>query len=133
MPRLFRESPLNAIWEGSGNVIALDVLRTLAREPAAREAFAAELAQAAHQSTIYDGAVDSLLAQLAKPVAEAEGRALAGRMALLLQASLLIRHAPHAVADAFLATRIAEGPPALFGALPPGTGIDVILSRQAEV
>ena len=130
MPRLFRESPLNAIWEGSGNVIALDVLRTLAREPAALEGFAAELALARGQSRPFDAAADALLARLATAVAEPDGRALVQRMALLLQAALLIRHAPHAVADAFLATRIAGGPPALFGALPAGVDVAAILGRQ---
>ena len=130
MPRLFRESPVNAIWEGSGNVIALDVLRTLAREPAALAAFAAELTLAAGASPLLDRAVDHLLSRLARPVPEREGRWAAQQMALLLQASLLVRHAPPAIAEAFVATRVASGPPVMFGLLPEGLDLAAILSRH---
>lgn len=130
MPRLFRKSPVNAIWEGSGNIIALDVLRTLAREPAALAAYAAELALAAGASPLLDQSAEHLLARLARPVPEPEGREITQRMALLLQAALLVRHAPPAVADAFLATRIAHGPPAMFGLLPAGPDLGAILGRH---
>jgi putative acyl-CoA dehydrogenase len=131
MPRLFRESPVNGIWEGSGNVIALDVLRTLRREPAALDALGAELAAAAGGDRGYDAALRGLEEQLAAAPAEADGRRVAERMALLLQASLLIRHAPPAVADAFCATRLGDGGGRLFGVLPKGADVAGILARQA--
>ncbi len=132
LPRLFRESPLNAIWEGSGNVIALDILRTLAREPAARDAFAAELLKAKGGDTRLDAAIDALLSDLAKGLPpEAEARFVAERMALTLQGALLARHAPPPVADAFIATRLAGGGGRSFGAFAPGLDIDAIVARQA--
>ncbi len=130
LPRLFRESPLNAIWEGSGNVIALDILRTLAREPAARDAFAAELLRGKGADARLDAAIDRLLADLGKGLPqEAEARFVAERMALTLQAALLARHAPRAVADAFIATRLA-GTGRSFGAHPAGLDTSAIVARQ---
>jgi putative acyl-CoA dehydrogenase len=121
MPRLFRESPLNSIWEGSGNVIALDVLRALAREPAAGEAVLAEVDAAAGGDTRLDAAAKQLRAELAAGPAEADGRAAATRLALALQGSLLVRHAPAPVADAFCATRLGpDGPAGVFGLGIPG-------------
>jgi putative acyl-CoA dehydrogenase len=130
MPRLFRESPLNAIWEGSGNVIALDVLRTFRREPGAVDAFAAELAVAGGANRAFDAAVGDLREQLASTPEEADGRLLVERMALLLQASLLLQHAPAAVADAFCATRLNGEGGRLFGVLPKGADVAAILARQ---
>jgi putative acyl-CoA dehydrogenase len=130
MPRLFRESPVNGIWEGSGNVIALDVLRTLRREPGARDAFAAELDAAAGASAAFDAAAGAFRRQLSGAPEEADGRQIVERMALLLQASLLIRHAPAAVADAFCATRLAPDGGRLFGVLPRSADVAGILSRQ---
>ena len=131
MPRLFRESPLNAIWEGSGNVIALDILRTLAREPAALEAFAAELDLARGFDARLDRSTQALRDALADGLpAEGEARRIAERMALLLQASLLARHAPAALADAFIATRIAGEGGRCFGTLPSGADVGSILERQ---
>ena len=86
MPRLFRESPVNGIWEGSGNVIALDVLRTLRREPGALDAFAAELAAASGADRAFDAAVRAFGRQLSGTPEEADGRQIVERMALLLQA-----------------------------------------------
>ena len=122
MPRLFRESPLNSIWEGSGNVIALDVLRVLAREPAAVAAVLAELDAAAGADPRLDAAVAGLRADL-PGATEADGRRVATRLALALQASLLVRFAPPYVADAFCATRLPAGPPAVFGAVAGGTAV----------
>ena len=131
MPRLFRESPLNAIWEGSGNVIALDIVRTLNREPAALDAFAAELALARGGDLRFDCAADELLARLRRSLpSESEARFAAEQMALLLQASLLVRHAPAAVADLFVATRIAGQGGRSFGAFAPGADPEPILARQ---
>jgi putative acyl-CoA dehydrogenase len=124
MPRLFRESPLNSIWEGSGNVIALDVLRVLAREPAAVEAVLAEVDAAAGGDARLDTAAKQLRADLAGGLVEADGRRVAARIALALQASLLVRYAPAPVADAFCATRLGDGPPAVFGlGIPAATAL----------
>ena len=131
LPRLFRESPLNAIWEGSGNVIALDILRTLARRPEALSAYAAELALARGGSAVLDREADALLVSLGvRQPDERDARLLAERMALLLQASLMIRHAPAAVADLFIATRIAGEGGRAFGAIPSGSDVGAILARQ---
>ena len=132
LPRLFRESPLNAIWEGSGNVIALDILRTFAREPQALAAFAAELRRAAGADARLDAAIAEVLDGLAaaRPV-EAEARFVAERLALTLQAALLARHAPSAVADAFIATRIAGGGGRSYGAVPRDFAAAPIVARHA--
>jgi putative acyl-CoA dehydrogenase len=131
MPRLFRESPLNAIWEGSGNVIALDIVRTLSREPAALDALDEELTLARGADSRLDRAADDLLGQLRRSLpSEGEARLAAERIALLLQAALLVRHAPAAVADLFVATRIAGAGGRSFGAFAPGVDPGPILARQ---
>lgn len=110
--RLFRESPLNSIWEGSGNVMCLDVLRALARGPQCREALADEWLAARGQHADFDAALEGQLAQLQRAPQEGDefaARQLAERIALLTQASLLIRHAPAPVAAGFCATRLAGG------------------------
>ena len=133
MPRLFRESPLNAIWEGSGNVIALDVLRTLRREPAALEAFRSEIAAAKGADRAFDLAAAGLADLLSRGANEVEGRLLVERMALLLQASLLLRHAPTAVADAFCRTRLGGEGGRMLGALPDGIDTDAIIGAPRPV
>jgi putative acyl-CoA dehydrogenase len=130
MPRLFRESPLNAIWEGSGNVIALDVLRTLTRELAALEAYAAEVALAKGGNAELDRAAADLLDRACHSPDEAQARWLCERMALLLQGSLLVRNAPRAVSDAFCARHFGEGGGLTFGALLSGVDAGTILRRQ---
>ncbi|WP_114953284.1 isovaleryl-CoA dehydrogenase [Sphingosinicella terrae] len=131
LPRLFRESPLNAIWEGSGNVIALDILRTLHREPSAFETFMAELALARGADPRLDHAIDALAGLLrAGAPPEAQARMLAERMALVLQASLLARHAPVAVADAFISSRLDDTGGRAFGTLPLTADVTAILARQ---
>jgi putative acyl-CoA dehydrogenase len=133
MPRLFRESPLNAIWEGSGNVIALDILRTIARAPAAIESFAAEVALARGVDRRLDQAAEDLFDRLRRSLPpEAEARLVAERMALLLQASLLARHAPSAIADTFLATRLGGEGGRSFGILPAAADAAAIIDRQAQ-
>jgi putative acyl-CoA dehydrogenase len=133
MPRLYREAPLNAIWEGSGNVIALDVLRTLQREPAALDGFAAEIAAARGGDPRLDAAARALLDELASgAVGEGQARRVAERMALVLQGALLARHAPAAVADAFCASRLAGEGGRVWGALPDGIDPDAILARQID-
>jgi putative acyl-CoA dehydrogenase len=113
MPRLYRESPVNAVWEGSGNVQALDLLRVLVREPATLEALGKELALASGTSASYDQAVDSLMGLLADvgrspDHAQGQARLLAGRIATLLQASLVLRYSPPEVCDAFVASRLVD-------------------------
>ena len=148
MPRLFRESPLNAIWEGSGNVIALDVLRTLSREPVALEGYLNEVSLSRGGNAGLDRAVAHVSERVRKPITEGEARLLCERLALLLQGALLVRHAPPAVADAFCARHFgpwgdgtggtATGGPGTawtgagltYGALPPGVDIDAVIRRQ---
>lgn len=118
--RLYREAPVNGVWEGSGNVICLDMLRAMEREPAAVAAFEAELAQAAGTDRRFDNFVVALRADLAaRDDAEFRARDLTGRMALALAGSLLLCHAPPALADAFCATRLtADHATAGHGSLP---------------
>lgn len=131
MPRLFRESPLNAIWEGAGNVIALDILRTLGREPLALEAYRSEVDLSRGGNAVLDAAAEALFAELGRgtPV-ETRGRIIAERMALVLQGALLVRHAPAAIADAFCATRLGEEGGRSFGVLPSSADIGAIIERQ---
>jgi putative acyl-CoA dehydrogenase len=109
MPMLYREAPLNGIWEGSGNVICLDILRTLGREPLSRETLEAELAEAKGADRRYDAALAAHLARWPGLPEEGEARWFAESLAGLLAASVLIRGAPEAVADGYVATRIAGG------------------------
>ena len=134
MPRLYREAPLNSVWEGSGNVNALDVLRALAREPAAADALITELTAARGADARLDRAVTRLGAALAAVAsdphqAQAQARRLVELMALTLQGSLLVRYAPPGVADAFCATRLGGDWGHSFGTLPAGTGTTAILDR----
>ncbi|WP_431994314.1 acyl-CoA dehydrogenase family protein [Streptomyces griseoflavus] len=128
MPRHYREAPLLSIWEGSGNVNALDVLRALGRDPATAQTLFDELALARGADARLDAAVAGLREQLAAG-SQAGARRLVERMALTLQGSLLVRHAPPAVADAFCATRLGGDWGYSFGTLPAGTGVDAILGR----
>ena len=130
MPRLFRESPLNSIWEGSGNVICLDVLRAAAREPESVEALLAEIDLAAGGDARLDRAITDLRAELTDfDNLEVRARRIVERAALALQGSLLVRHAPAPVADAFCATRLAGDGGRAFGTLPPGAGLTAIIDR----
>ncbi|HVL81047.1 MAG TPA: isovaleryl-CoA dehydrogenase [Actinomycetota bacterium] len=127
MPRLFRESPLNSIWEGSGNVICLDVLRAMAREPGSVEAFFEEVSGVDPR---VDAAVTSLRDELADLDAiESRARRLVERMALILQASLLVRNSPAVVSDAFCASRLGTDWGRAFGTLPRGCDVAAITAR----
>ncbi len=130
MPRLFRESPVNAIWEGSGNVQCLDVLRALSKTPAVVETFFAEVGQARGAHAALDRYVDRL-AQDFKDLQDFEYRArdLVDRMALALQASLLVRNAPAFVSDAFCHSRLEQQGHHNYGTLPRGVDVAAILAR----
>jgi putative acyl-CoA dehydrogenase len=130
MPRLFRESPLNAIWEGSGNVIALDVLRTLRRENAAREAFAAAIAPALGGHADLRAAWQHLEPRLSAATPESEARRLAEDMARVLQGALLVQHAPPVIADLFCATRLGGQGGVSYGVLPQGADTASVIRRQ---
>jgi putative acyl-CoA dehydrogenase len=134
LPRLFRESPLNGIWEGSGNVIALDVLRAVGREPGALDVVRDEILLASGADARLDRAVtdlDAALVELAAtgPDAQRQARRLTERLALALQASLLVRHSTPAVADAFCATRLGGDHGVTFGTLPAGVDTAAILAH----
>jgi putative acyl-CoA dehydrogenase len=133
LPRLYRQSPLNSIWEGSGNVICLDVLRAMAREPESVAAFVNEIESARGACPLLDAAVARLKDCLVQPSGEAEARRLVEDMAVTLQASLLARHAPPAIADAFCATRLCERPGYAYGALGAKIDTDAILARALPV
>ena len=130
MPLLFRESPLNSIWEGSGNVNALDVLRALSREPEALDAWLVEVGKARGEDTRLDRAIEAVLEQLADASdLELRARRLAGQMAAVLQGALLVRHAPPEVADAFCATRLGQEYGGTLGTLPRGIDLRAIVDR----
>ncbi|AEW97101.1 MULTISPECIES: acyl-CoA dehydrogenase family protein [Streptomycetaceae] len=130
MPRLFRESPLNSIWEGSGNVQALDVLRALQREPGALNAFLGELGLARGADHRLDGAIKDLLTELADLEGiEARARRVVERMALVFSGSLLVRFAPAAVADAFCASRLGGDWGTAFGTLPHTLDLVSVVDR----
>jgi putative acyl-CoA dehydrogenase len=125
-----------AIWEGSGNVIALDVLRSLTRDPDSAAAFADELDTTAGESAVLDAHVARTLALLtriadAEPeAAQAQARRLSESLALALQASLMLRHAPASSAGAFIGARLGEDRGAQYGVLPAGTDAAAIVARH---
>ena len=131
LPRLYREAPVNAIWEGSGNVNALDLLRALTKNPETRSAYFAELDRATGANPALDAAVASLRDAFAADVTtrEADARRTVEQMALALQAALLVRHAPPAVSDAFVAARLGAERASGFGTLPQGADPRAILDR----
>ncbi|HVW80410.1 MAG TPA: isovaleryl-CoA dehydrogenase [Mycobacteriales bacterium] len=130
MAQIYREAPLNSIWEGSGNVNVLDVLRGLARTPEAWEAFRDEVALAHGADARLDAATKALEAELADTAdIEVRARRVVERMALVLQGSLLVRFAPHFVADAFCASRLGGDWGHAFGTLPPSADTAAILER----
>ena len=132
MPRLYREAPVNSIWEGSGNVDALDVLRALRRHPDSLQAYLDELALASGANAALDCAAASLSESLAAPStegAEAGARRVVERMAIALQGALLVRHAPAAVSDAFCAARLCGEGGLAFGTLPASAATRAIVDR----
>jgi putative acyl-CoA dehydrogenase len=132
MPRLYRETPLSSIWEGSGNVNALDVLRAVSKTPDTLGVFLEELDLARGADARLDAFVDELTADLRDTTdVEVRARRLTERMAQALQGSLLVRHAPPAVADAFCASRLAGEAGRTYGTLSPGLDFESIIERHA--
>ncbi|MER5882915.1 acyl-CoA dehydrogenase family protein [Streptomyces sp. NPDC001941] len=130
MPRLLREAPLNSVWEGSGNVQALDVLRALGREPRALDAYLKEVGRARGADHRLDAAIKDLLTELSDlDGIEARARRLVERMALVLQGSLLVRWAPAEVADAFCGSRLGGDWGAAFGTLPHTLDLASVVER----
>ena len=130
MPLMFRESPLNSIWEGSGNVNALDVLRALGREPETLDAWITEMAEVRGEDARLDTAVDGVLTELADLAdVEVRARRIAASMATCLQAAVLIKHGDPRVADAFCASRLAGDWGGTFGTLPRGLDLAGIVAR----
>jgi putative acyl-CoA dehydrogenase len=125
MPRLYREAPLNSIWEGSGNVIALDVLRAIRKEPEALERVIAEIRLAK------DSRIEKVLGTLRSDVTESEARRFTERIVIALQASLLLRFSPAAISDAFCASRLDGDAGRAFGTLPPHVDFQAILNCGA--
>jgi len=130
LPRLYREAPINAIWEGSGNVQALDVLRALAKTPAVLEVWLAELNRAAGADARLDRAIRRLQDELADPSdREYRARALVDQLALTLQAALLTQAGCPPVAEAFIASRLGDRNERHSGTLPRGLALEPILER----
>jgi putative acyl-CoA dehydrogenase len=133
MPRLYREAPLYSIWEGSGNVMCLDVLRALTKDPATVEALLAELQSTAGSDKRLDTYVTGIHSTLAASVAdEYSARDLTEKLALALQASLVVRYSSPAIADAFIASRLAGQHGHAFGTLAAGVDVKGILTGIAE-
>jgi putative acyl-CoA dehydrogenase len=130
MPRLFRESPLMSIWEGSGNVAALDTLRALARQPESLGVFFDEVELAAGADSRLDDAVGRARKELSSlDDLEYRARRLVEQLALVFQGSLLVRHAPTAVADAFCGSRLGGDWGVAFGTLPVGVDTATLIER----
>jgi len=132
MPRLFRESPVNAIWEGSGNVQCLDLLRVLRRAPEMLEAYFDEIGRTRGADPRLDGAIGRLR-QSFDDLSDFEGRArgVVEGMAVTWQAALLLEHAPGEVSEAFLASRLGDARGLLYGTLPPGIDCRALAERAA--
>jgi putative acyl-CoA dehydrogenase len=133
MPRIYRELPVNSIWEGSGNVVCLDVLRAIGREPQSAEVVLDEIRNAASADPRLAAFTSTLAVRLEKPVLadEAQARALNRDLALALQGALLVRYGPPALADAFCAARLGEERGGAFGVLPRGVDTNAIIERAA--
>ncbi len=131
MPRLYREMPVNSLWEGSGNVMCLDVLRALSRTPDAVEVLRGEWESARGQNPLLDRFLDRLETVLTSSVDEAQARRLAEMLALAIQGAMLVRFAPHFVADAFCASRLGAERSGCFGVLPAGLDLHAIVGRAA--
>ena len=136
LPRLYREAPVNSIWEGAGNIMCLDMLRAIERAPQAADALLAELAEPAGTDRRLKAFADRLQQRWRAPerADESQARAFTRDLVLALQAALLIRHSPAAVADAFCASRLGDGGGGgAFGMLPRGSDLRAIVERAAPL
>lgn len=133
MPRLYREAPLNAIWEGAGNVIALDVERAASRNPESVEAFLDEMDRSRGRDPGLDERLDDLRAHFAAPLSEATARRLIERLATTWAGTLMVEHGDPAVSDAYLSSRIAGDHGSLFGTLSAGCDLVHISERAVPV
>jgi putative acyl-CoA dehydrogenase len=129
MTRIYRQSPLNSIWEGSGNVVCLDILRATQRDPHSPQELVAELEKSCGANRWLDRAIDDVKASLAGPHDEALARRLAETMALALQGAILVRNAPSFVSDAFCATRLCDRPGLSCGAMGVKIDVDALIGR----
>ena len=133
LPRFYREAPLNSIWEGSGNVMCLDVLRAARRESAAIDALLAEMALACGADARLDRHAAMLAMALRQPdTQERDARRIAGAIAVGLAAALLVRHAPAAIGDAYCASRLDDGYAGALGTLPAGVDLPAIVATAGE-
>jgi putative acyl-CoA dehydrogenase len=133
LPRLYRESPINSLWEGSGNVMCLDVLRAAMREPATLDALLAEIRLAQGADRRFDEFATRVHGWIADADRERGARRITEGLALLLQGTLLLRHGSPAMADAFCAARLGADSGRSFGALPPGVDVTALLSRVESI
>ena len=133
LPRLYRESPVNSLWEGSGNIMCLDVLRAAGRDASSLSALWAEIDLAHGVDPRFDAMRARVRTSLGEDDLERGARRIAEGFALLLEASLVLRFSPPAVADAFCAARLGEGAGLGLGALPPGVDVAAILRRAPAV
>jgi putative acyl-CoA dehydrogenase len=129
MPRIYRQSPLNSIWEGSGNVICLDVLRAMSREPDSIATLVEEIELAHGSNARLDSALDRVKHRLSSAIPESGARGLVEELAVALQASLLVRHAPSALSDAFCASRLGEHQAFAYGTIETRFDEDTIIAR----
>ena len=128
--RRYREAPLNSIWEGSGNIMCLDVLRAVAREPRTREVLGAVLARSKGKDARYDHFVDELLTELGDPTdAESRARFVTQKIALAVQAAVLLAHGPDTSAEAFVTSRLSVAAPAALGTLPRNVDSGAMIER----
>jgi putative acyl-CoA dehydrogenase len=135
LPRIYRELPVNSIWEGSGNIMCLDVLRALDRVPGSAELLLDEIARAAHADKQLRAVSSQLKSRLTASARndESRARAIVRDLMLAMQGTLLIQHAPQAVADAFCSSRLGPEPGGTFGLLPSGADCRAIVDRAAPV
>ena len=130
MPRLYREAPLNSIWEGSGNVICLDVVRSITKQPETLQVFLDEIELISGDNKFVNAAVQDIKKILIdKSSLENSARRLTELMAITLQATLLIQNSPNFIADCFCSTRLQKDSGFTYGALPKNTSADEIINR----
>ncbi|WP_201744714.1 acyl-CoA dehydrogenase family protein [Neoaquamicrobium microcysteis] len=133
MPRVYREAPIHGIWEGPGNVISLDIIRAFRKEPLSGDVFFAELDAVRGEDSRLDATVEECRRMVYdEHMPEIRARYLAEKMALAIQAAMLIRHAPHAVSDAFCMTRLGDAGGRTYGTLPASVDMDAIIARAFQ-